>query len=122
MSAAFTPSRNTKLCREHLADPQNGAMRSTMSGNSAPQWNVCSPPIDQPVTSLILLTPNFSVTRRCCCTTLSNAVTCGNRAALYGSGVLLGDDDRPLPNMLGMMMKYLSGSNARPRPISHSLS
>jgi hypothetical protein len=32
VSAALTPSRNTKLWREHLAEPQNGAMRSTMSG------------------------------------------------------------------------------------------
>jgi hypothetical protein len=49
-------------------------------------------------------------------------VTLGKRGPLYGSGVLLGDDDKPLPNMLGMMMKYLSGSSAMPGPISHSLS
>ena len=36
--------------------------------------------------------------------------------------MLLGDDDKPLPSMFGMMMKYLSGSSAMPDPTSHSLS
>ena len=71
MSAAFTPSRKTKLCREHLAEPQNGASVSIMSGNSAPQWNVCSAPIDQPTTMRRCAIPNFSVMRRCCAMTLS---------------------------------------------------
>jgi len=53
---------------------------------------------------------------------LSHAVTRGKRAPLYGAGMLLGDDDKPLPIMLGMMMKYLSGSSAMQGPISHSLS
>jgi hypothetical protein len=69
-----------------------------------------------------LFTKNFSVTNRCCSRTLSHAVTRGKRAPLYGAGMLLGDDDKPLPIMLGMMMKYLSGSSAMQGPISHSLS
>ena len=74
------------------------------------------------MTSGSVLIPNFSVTSRCCTRTLSQAVTCGKREPLYGSGVLLGDDDKPLPSMFGMMMKYLSGSSAMPDPTSHSLS
>lgn len=35
--AVFTPSRNTKLWREVLAEPHQGKMRSTISGNNAPQ-------------------------------------------------------------------------------------
>ena len=66
--------------------------------------------------------PNFSVISRCCARTLSAAVTCGKRGPLYGSGVLLGEDDSPLPNMLGMTMKYLAGSSAMPGPTSHSFS
>jgi hypothetical protein len=49
-------------------------------------------------------------------------VTCGNRAASYGGGVLDGELDSPLPSMFGTMMKYLAGSSAIPSPISHSLS
>ena len=37
-------------------------------------------------------------------------------------GVLLGEDDSPLPSMLGTMMKYRLGSRPRPSPISHSFS
>ena len=36
--------------------------------------------------------------------------------------MLLGDDERPLPNMFGTMMKYLLGSKAISGPISQSLS
>lgn len=32
--------------------------------------------------------------------------TSGKRAALAGGGVLLGDDDNPLPSMFGTMMQY----------------
>ena len=41
---------------------------------------------------------------------------------MYGSGMLLGDDDKPLPSIFGMMTKYLAGSSAMPAPTSHSLS
>jgi hypothetical protein len=53
---------------------------------------------------------------------LSYTVTRGNLALPYGGGVLLGEDDSPLPSMFGTMMKYLAGSSAIPSPISHSLS
>ena len=66
--------------------------------------------------------PNFSVTSRCWTATLSCTAMPGNRARSNGSGVLLGEEDRPLPSMLGTMMKYRFGSSARPSPISHSLS
>jgi len=36
--------------------------------------------------------------------------------------VLLGEDERLLPNMLGTMMQYLLGSKPIPGPISQSLS
>ena len=49
-------------------------------------------------------------------------LTSGNLAALAGGGVLLGEEERPLPNMLGTMMKYLLGSRPMPGPISQSLS
>lgn len=49
-------------------------------------------------------------------------ITSGNLAALAGGGVLLGEEERPLPNMLGTMMKYLLGSRPMPGPISQSLS
>ena len=48
--------------------------------------------------------------------------TSGKRAAFAGGGVLLGDDDSPLPNMLGTMMQYFLGSRPLPGPISQSLS
>ncbi len=46
----------------------------------------------------------------------------GKRGPFQGAGVLLGEDESPLPNMFGMMMKYFSGSSALPGPISHSFS
>ena len=49
-------------------------------------------------------------------------ITWGKCAALLGGGVLLGEDDRPFPNMLGTMMKYLLGSKPLPGPINQSLS
>jgi hypothetical protein len=68
------------------------------------------------------LTPNRSVSSRCWQTTLSYIVTCGNAARSSGGGVLLGDEDRPLPNMFGTTMKYLAGSIARPGAMTISLS
>ena len=46
----------------------------------------------------------------------------GKRARSNGAGVLLGEEDKPFPSMLGTMMKYRLGSRPRPSPISHSLS
>lgn len=51
-----------------------------------------------------------------------DGLTSGNLAALAGGGVLLGEEDRPLPNILGTMMQYLLGSRPMPGPISQSLS
>ena len=42
VSAALT---HTKLCREVRTDPHIGAMRSTMSWYSAPQWYALPPPL-----------------------------------------------------------------------------
>ena len=36
--------------------------------------------------------------------------------------MLLGEDERPLPNMLGTIMKYFSGLSAMSGPISQSFS
>src|SRR5262245_19094488 len=98
--AALTPSRKTKLWREVLAEPHQGSRRSTMSGQSAPQWKACCAPMENPVTSLTRSIPNCCVTRRCWHIMLSYSVTGGKRARSYCGGVLLGDDDIPLPNML----------------------
>jgi hypothetical protein len=35
---------------------------------------------------------------------------------------VLGEDDSPLPNMFGTMMKSSAGSRAMPSPMSHSFS
>jgi hypothetical protein len=41
-------SRKTKLWAEVLAEPQIGAIRSILSGNSAAQWNACCASIEKP--------------------------------------------------------------------------
>ena len=41
---------------------------------------------------------------------------------IQGAGVLLGDEDRPLPNMLGTTMKYFSGLRVMSGPMSQSFS
>jgi hypothetical protein len=49
-------------------------------------------------------------------------VTFGKAARWKGGGVLLGDEERPLPSMFGTTMKYRCGSSARPAPIIASVS
>ena len=61
----------------------------------------------------------FRVTRSC---SHRKQGTFGNLARSKGGGVLLGDDESPLPNMFGTMMKYWAGSRAMPGPMSQSLS
>ena len=63
-----------------------------------------------------------SVTSRCCAATLLKTVMSGKRGPSKGSGELLGEEDSPLPNMFGTMMKYFAGSRPIPSPISHSFS
>ena len=53
---------------------------------------------------------------------MSRTLIRGKRARSHGGGVLLGDDERPLPNMFGTMMNQRRGSNALSSPMSHSLS
>src|ERR1700722_1555434 len=91
-----------------------------MSGYCTPHWKAWHPPIDHPATSLIRSTPRCSVSSRCCSRTLSNSVTRGNRAALNGASVLLGDDETPPDIKLVSTTKCLSGSIARPCPTRHS--
>ena len=112
MSAAFTPSRNTLLCGEVRAEAQNGRIASTMSGNCAPHSYDWHPAMDHPMTSAMRSTPSASVSSRCWQATLSWRVTAGKRGPSKGGGVLLGEDDRPLPNMLTDTMKYRDGSRA----------
>jgi hypothetical protein len=50
--------------------------------------------------------PSRSVKRRCCMRTLSVIVTPGNRPRSCGGPALLGDEEAPLPNRFGMIMKY----------------
>ena len=40
---------------------------------------------------------------------------------LCGGGVLLGEEEKPLPNWPGRMMKYLDGSSGRPSPMKISI-
>src|SRR5690242_8054074 len=47
-------------------------------------------------------------------------VILGKAARSNGGGILLGDDDRPFPNILGTTMNHRAGSSARPTP-SHGL-
>ena len=46
----------------------------------------------------------------------------GKRGPSRGADVLLGEEERPLPNMLGTIMKYFSGLSAMSGPMSQSLS
>ena len=41
---------------------------------------------------------------------------------VYGGTAELGDDERPLPNWLGITTNQRVGSSARPGPIIHSMS
>lgn len=93
------------LCSLVRADPQKGRMRGTISGWLTAHWNVCPAPIDQPVTATSCSMPKCSVTSRYWHSTLSYTVMSGKRARSNGGGVLLGDDETPLPSMLGTMMK-----------------
>src|ERR1700712_5759377 len=77
--------------------------------------------MDDPSTSSTDSMPHFSVSSRCWTSTWSWKVTGGKFGPSYGGGVLLGEDDRPLLSWLGTTMKYLSGSQALPVPIVHSL-
>ena len=63
--AAFTPSRKTWLWREVLAEPHQGAMRSTISGNMDPQWKACIAPMEKPHTRAMRSIPNTSDRSRC---------------------------------------------------------
>lgn len=49
-------------------------------------------------------------------------VTSGNLGPSKGAGVLLGEEDSPLPNMFGTMIKYFSGLRVMFGPMSQSFS
>ena len=54
--------------------------------------------------------------------TLSRMVVTGNRGPSSGAGVLLGEEETPLPSSSVATTKNSAGSRARPGPIIHSLS
>ena len=56
----------------------------------------------------------------CTALTLSRMVVTGNRGPWNGSGVLLGDDELPLPKSSVATRNSLVVSSASPGPISHS--
>ena len=58
------------------------------------------------------VTPSASVSSRCWQATLSWRVTVGKRGPSKGGRALLGDDERPLPNMLTETMNQREGSSA----------
>ena len=60
-------------------------------------------------------TPSAWPSRRCWQATLSKRVTVGKRGPSQGGGVLLGEDERPLPNMLTETMNQRAGSSAGTR-------
>ena len=123
---ALTPSRNTILCSDVLAEAQNGSIAFTIEGYCAAHWYAWQPAIDQPVTKAISSTPSCSVSNWCCAFILSNRVIFGNKEPLKSGEVsffvvLLGEDEIPLPNRLTETIKCLSGSIARPKPKKPSL-
>src|SRR5215203_1224813 len=76
--------------------------------------------MEEPTTSSMDSMPHFSVMSLCWTSTWSKKVTGGKFGPSYGRGVLLGEEDRPLPSWFGTTMKYRSGSQARALPIVHS--
>ena len=61
-----------------------------------------------------------SVSSRCTASTLSRIVVTGKRGPWNGSGVLLGDEEEPLPNSSVATRNSFEVSSARSAPISHS--
>ena len=68
--------------------------------------------MDHPSTRAMRVTPRALVSSRFWQATLSWRVTAGKRGPSKGGAVLLGDDERPLPNMLIETMKWREGSSA----------
>ena len=66
------------------------------------------------------VTCSCSVSSRCTAVTLSRIVVTGKRGPCSGSGVLLGEDDEPLPNSSVATRNSFVVSSAMPGPISHS--
>ena len=65
--------------------------------------------------------PKCSLSRRCCARTSSPIVTFGNAPLSKGGGVLLGDDENPLANCPGRIMKYFLGLMGRSSPMKISI-
>ena len=77
-------------------------------------------PMKKPITARRWVTCSPSTSRRCTAWTLSRIVMAGKRGPWNGSGVLLGKEDRPLPNSSLVTRNSLLGSSALPGPISQS--
>ena len=67
-------------------------------GCDTAHWNDCSAPIENPATARTCVTPRCSSTRRDA-STLSRMAMAGKSGPACGAGVLLGDDETPLPNI-----------------------
>jgi len=65
---------------------------------------------------------NISFRSVYCACTLSYIVIKGKLGPLKGFSVLLGEDETPLQNIFGIMMKYLSGSMGKLLPIRYPCS
>jgi hypothetical protein len=106
------------LCVLVRAEPQFTTTPSTSSGKATAQWYACCAPMDQPYTQRSRSIPQTSRSRRRWAETLSQAVTRPGQR----SGALLGEVDRPLPNMFGTTTNHRPGSSTPSGPISHSVS
>jgi hypothetical protein len=102
-----------------LAVPHHGMIASMEPGCETAHWNDCSAPIENPATARTCVTPRCSSTRRDA-STLSRIAIAGKSGPLCGGGVLLGDDETPLPNISVVTMKKCAGSNALPGPTTKS--
>ncbi len=89
------------------------------AGCETAHWNACSAPIEKPTTARTCVTPRCSSTRLDA-STLSRIAIAGKSGPESGAGVLLGDDDCPLPNISVATTKYLAGSSALPGPMRKS--
>jgi hypothetical protein len=102
--------------------PANATTRSTEPGALTASWNACIAPIEKPTTAARCSTLSSSTSSRRISSTVSRMVVTGNRGPSNGGGVLLGEDETPLPSSSVAITKNSAGSSARPSPMRKSLS
>src|SRR5262249_33579023 len=98
-SASIALCSRTRPCGYVFAVPHRATIASTSSEGLVAQWNACCAPIENPMTARTWRTPRPSRSTRLDASTSSRIATRGNRGPSNGAGVLLGDEDPPLPNI-----------------------